>query len=154
MPLGIAVGLAGQLLLVPAIYWPLFKLIGQHDVSAVARQLTDRVQGGGDIAIIFLLVAIGAPFAEELFFRGLTQRSLLKTTGLRGVNPGGALVLTAAFFAASHFELLQFPALFAFGLVLGLLAWRTDRLGPSIWAHLTFNTVAAVALVWNLTLPG
>ncbi len=52
----------------------------------------------------------------------------------------------------SHFQLLQFAGLFAFGLVLGALAWRTERLGPSIWAHLTFNVLAAAALVWTSTL--
>jgi uncharacterized protein len=154
VPLGIVVGLAGQLLLVPLIYFPLFKLIGQHDVSAAARQLTDKVQGPADIVVIFLLVAVGAPIAEEIFFRGLTQRSLLKKEGLAPFNPWAAILLTAAFFALSHFELLQLPALFAFGVVLGVLAWRSQRLGPSIVAHLTFNAVAAATLVWNISLPG
>lgn len=154
VPIGLVAGLAGQLLLVPAIYFPLFKLIGQHDVSAAARQLTDKVQNPADVVVIFLLVAIGAPVAEEIFFRGLTQRSLLKKSDLSRFNPWGAILVTAAFFAASHFELLQLPALFAFGVVLGVLAWRTERLGPSIVAHLTFNAIAAATLVWNLSLPG
>ncbi len=153
VPVGIVAGVAGQLLLVPLIYWPLFKLIGHHDVSAAARQLTDKVQNPADVIVIFLLVAVGAPLAEEIFFRGLTQRSLLKKGDLRRVNPWAAIGLTAAFFAVSHFELLQFPALFAFGIVLGVLAWRTQRLGASIVAHLTFNAIAAATLVWTISLP-
>jgi membrane protease YdiL (CAAX protease family) len=31
--------------------------------------------------------------------------------------------------------------------VLGVLAWRTGRLGPSIVAHMTFNTVTIIAIV-------
>ena len=37
-----------------------------------------------------------------------------------------------------------------FGAVVGWLVWRTDRLGPAIWAHVGFNLTAAVVLVWNL----
>jgi uncharacterized protein len=160
VPLGIGAGLVGQLVLVPLVYWPIFKVIGHNEnVSKVAEQLTNKVHGPADTVLIFLLVAIGAPFAEELFFRGLTQRSLLKLrgdsphAGLRLVaraNPWTAIVATALFFAATHFEPLQFPGLFAFGLVLGVLAWRSGRLGPSIWAHLTFNALAAAALLWKL----
>jgi len=96
---------------------------------------------------------VGAPIAEEIFFRGLTQRSLLKQRRLTRANPWAAIVVTAAFFGVAHFEPLQFPPLFAFGLVLGILAWRTERLGPGIWAHLTFNALAASTLIWNLHLP-
>jgi len=160
VPLGIAAGLLGQFVLVPLVYWPIFKIIGHNeDVSKVAQQLTDKVHGPADTALIFLLVAVGAPFAEELFFRGLTQRSMLKlrTDAPRAAlrlsaraNPWSAVVITALFFAATHFEPLQFPGLFAFGLVLGVLAWRSGRLGPGIWAHLTFNAVAAAALLWKV----
>jgi uncharacterized protein len=164
IPIGIAAGLLSQLVLIPIVYWPLFKLIGHtENVSKVAEQLTNKAHGPADVVVLFLLVAVGAPIAEEIFFRGLTQRSLLKLRDdntnpiLRlsaRANPWSALVITAAFFAASHFEPLQFPGLMAFGLVLGVLAWRSGRLGPSIWAHLTFNAVAAATLVWNLHLPG
>ena len=160
VPLGIGAGLAGQILLVPLVYWPIFKVLGHSEnVSKVAEQMTNKVHGPADTVLIFLLVGIGAPLAEELFFRGLTQRSLLKLRAdganvvvrfLARTNPWSAVVLTAAFFAATHFQLLQFAGLFAFGLVLGVLAWRTGRLGPSIWAHLTFNVLAAATLVWKL----
>ncbi len=145
-PIGIAAGLAGQLVLIPIVYWPIFKLIGHSEnVSKVAEQLTNKVHGPADVIVIFLLVAVGAPVAEEIFFRGLTQRSLLKLRGDNAntvlglcarANPWSAVILTAAFFAASHFEPLQFPGLFAFGLVLGVpgLAQRAPRsqhLGPS-----------------------
>jgi membrane protease YdiL (CAAX protease family) len=50
-------------------------------------------------------------------------------------------------FGVTHFQLLQFPALVAFGAVLGFLALRTGRLGPSIVAHMAFNAVTVTALV-------
>jgi membrane protease YdiL (CAAX protease family) len=45
---------------------------------------------------------------------------------------------------------LQFPALVLFGVVVGWLVRRYDRLGPAVWAHVGFNVTAAVVLVWNL----
>ena len=59
-----------------------------------------------------------------------------------------AIVGSAALFGAAHLEPLQFPALFVFGLVAAVLATRTGRLGPGIWAHVAFNSVAVVNLVF------
>ncbi len=154
IPLGVAVGFVGQQLLVGLVYWPIFKLLGHSvDVGQVAQKLTGSAHGVSGELLIFGLVAVGAPLAEEIFFRGLTQRALLKQSRLARLNPWFAIVVTAAFFAASHFQFVQFPALFVFGLVLGVLAWRTERLGPGIWAHVTFNAVAAATLLWHLNLP-
>ena len=44
---------------------------------------------------------------------------------------------------------LQFPGLFVAGLLFGALAWRAGRLGPAIFAHVGFNTVAAIVLLWG-----
>ena len=55
--------------------------------------------------------------------------------------------MTALVFALVHFEALQFLGLAGFGVVLGLLAWRTGRLGPSIVAHMAFNTATIIAIV-------
>jgi hypothetical protein len=33
---------------------------------------------------------------------------------------------------------------------MGVLAWKSGRLGLSIWAHVGFNVVAAASLVFNL----
>jgi hypothetical protein len=46
-----------------------------------------------------------------------------------------------------HFEELQFLGLAGFGMVLAYLAYRTGRLGPSILAHVAFNTTTIIAFV-------
>ena len=53
---------------------------------------------------------------------------------------------SAVAFGLAHFEVLQFPALFALGIVLGAVAVRTGRLGPGMFAHATFNAVVVIAL--------
>lgn len=145
IPFGLAIGVVCQLVMVPVIYLLLSKVIGVKDVSAAARQLTDRASSPISIILLFLIVGIGAPIAEEIYFRGMAQ-------GIFGrrLSPIWAIIAAAAFFAATHLQPLQFPALLAFGVVLGVLRWRSGRLGPAIWAHLGFNVVAAASLVFDL----
>jgi len=130
-----------------ASYKVIFVFVPEQDVSAGARSLTDRATTPATAVILFLVVAIGAPFCEELFFRGLSQRAIAKRLG-----PIWGIVLTAVFFALVHGKLLELPGLFMFGLILSYLAFRYDRLGPSIFAHIGFNTVTAVLLLWNSNL--
>lgn len=144
-PIGLAIGVASQLLMVPALYWVVFKLIGDKDISAAARELTDRATDPLSIILVFLIVGIGAPIAEEIYFRGMAQRIFG-----RKLRPEWAILAAAAFFAGSHLQPLQFPALLVFGIIMGVLAWKSGRLGLSIWAHVGFNVVAAASLVFNL----
>jgi membrane protease YdiL (CAAX protease family) len=144
--IGLAVGVFSQLVLVTGFYWLLFQVIGDRDVSAEARELTDRATTPLGIVLLFLIVGVGAPIAEEVFFRGLTLRAFRK----RGWGWWPSIVVTAVYFGATHLQPLQFPALVIFGVVVGWLVQRTDRLGPAIWAHVGFNLTAAVVLVWNL----
>lgn len=145
VPIGLAIGIATQLLLVPALYWLLFRAIGTRDVSAVARQLTDRATNPLAVVLVYVIVGVGAPIAEEIYFRGMA----LRVFGRR-IRPQWAVLASAAFFAASHFQPLQFPALLVFGVVLGWLVQRFERLGPSIWAHLGFNVTAATVLLYGI----
>jgi membrane protease YdiL (CAAX protease family) len=145
VPVGLAVGLASQLVMVPVLYWVVFKVIGVQDVSAAARELTDRATDPISIVLVFLIVGVGAPLAEEIYFRGMAQRIFG-----RRVRARWAILAAAAFFAASHLQPLQFPALLVFGVILGVMAWRTGRLGPAIWAHVGFNLTAAVSLVYHV----
>ena len=144
VPVGLAIGVACQLLLVPLVYLVLRPLLGVQDVSAAARELTDRATDPLSIVLVFLIVGIGAPIAEEIYFRGMAQRIFG-----RRLRPRWAITAAAAFFAATHLQPLQFPALLVFGIILGTLAWRSGRLGPAIWAHLGFNVVAAAGLLFH-----
>ncbi len=45
----------------------------------------------------------------------------------------------AALFAVIHFRPIEFPGLFMFGLIVGVAAKLTGRLGMSIMAHIGFN---------------
>jgi uncharacterized protein len=146
IPLGAAVGVFSQYVLVPLVYLP-FETVDRsipHQLSQPARQQTAAAHGSVAVVVVFVFLAVGAPLVEELFFRGLLLRSLLATT-----RAPIAIVVSALAFALAHFEALQFAGLAVFGLVLALLAWRTRRLAPSIAAHMAFNAVAVVTVLHN-----
>jgi membrane protease YdiL (CAAX protease family) len=150
IPIGLVIGIACQLVLVPLVYVP-FRLLGGNtqDVSEPAQQLVSSAVSPVGVLLLLLIVGVGAPFAEELFYRGLVQRSLLNRLG----RPAWAIVLSAMFFAFAHMQSLQFPALVVVGVVFGILAWRSGRLGLSIFAHVGFNLTTAVVFLFDLTLP-
>ncbi len=143
VPIGIGVGMAAQYL-IPLVYLPLHALVhfDTEDISRPARDITDRASGAVGVVLLVLIVGIGAPIVEEIFFRGLLQRSLI-----RRVGPGWGIALTAVIFGAVHLEPLQFPALALAGAAFGILAYRAGRLGPSIVAHMLFNLTAVIALL-------
>jgi membrane protease YdiL (CAAX protease family) len=138
--LGIPVGLFSQLVLVPLIFIPLQQFVSKKEFERPLRQVTGSAHGAGFIVLAVLLV-VAAPAIEELFYRGLVLRSLQRRFGDVWAVIGSALV-----FGLSHFELYQLPALVVFGVILGVLAVRTGRLGPSIWAHGVFNLIAVLAV--------
>jgi membrane protease YdiL (CAAX protease family) len=144
VPVGIAIGVACQLVLVPLVSLPWILVLGKDldQLDDAARQLADKATDPLGVVLLVLIVVLGAPVVEELFFRGLLQRSLLRKMG---AVP--AVAISSFVFALTHFQLLQFLALWAFGAVLGTLAVRTGRLGPGILAHMAFNAVTVIALV-------
>ena len=85
---------------------------------------------------LVVLVAVGAPIVEEFVYRALIQQTLQSR-----IEDVLAIVAAAAFFAAIHLVPVEFPGLFAFGLVLGICFHRTGRLAMPIITHMSFNAV-------------
>jgi len=151
--LGVVVGIGGQFLVV-AMYAPFQKHI--KDFNGPVTKLTGASHGGGFV-VIAILTVLGAPFFEELFFRGLLLRGLLRVCApargapgsLRTLGVAAAVVADGLLFALAHGELVQLAGLAVFGAILALLAYRTKRLGMSMVAHASFNLVAVLVLVWD-----
>lgn len=144
VPVGLAIGTAAQLLVLPVIYKPIFVLSGtnEEDLSAPAEALASRAGSTGGWILFGVLVGLCAPVVEELFYRGIFLRSLTK----RGMSDLGAVIVTSAVFGAIHFQVLQFAGLFAFGVIAATLAVVTGRLGASVAAHVGFNMTTVVML--------
>ena len=139
--LGIVVGVATQLILLPLLYLPFSSLFDEDDLSAPAEDLLADFDG-----ILLVLMGVGvvvvAPIVEELFFRGL----LLETMRARW-GTVVAVVGSSVFFGATHFQALQFAGLTAAGLVFAAAVVRTGRVGSAIAVHMGFNATTFAALV-------
>ena len=137
---GLAVGVASQLILVPLVEAPV-RWLEPHLSQKLDRITNDVFRGttGGRYAAFATVIVLGAGFVEELYFRGLLQAAVTRRAG-----PVWGVAVASVVFGVSHFHLLELPALVAFGVVLGLLVQRTGRLGPAIVAHLAFDGLATI----------
>lgn len=144
IPVGIGIGLASQIV-IGNVFTRLYDLFGvdPEEVGQSAEALTDSARGSAvGVVLLFLVVGLGAPVFEELFWRGLWLGALSRRLGTVL-----AVVISSVLFAAVHFAPYDFPLLVCIGLVLAVLRVHFDRLGPAIWAHLAFNLLAVTALL-------
>ncbi len=136
---GLPIGVVAQLALIPLVYVPLRALwpetFSDDALSETATDLIDRADGL-QLMLLFVLVALGAPVVEEIVYRGLLQRSMSNL-----LAAPATVVLVAAVFALVHLRPIEFPGLFAVGLVFGVCAWWTGRLGMAVAAHVGFNFI-------------
>ncbi len=142
VPLGLLSGLLLQLVVLPLLYWPIFRAFGDLDVEKPARELTNMAAGRFDEAVLVVMTVIMAPLAEEVFFRGLLQGALVEKLGA-----GFGLLVASLAFAVTHFQVVQFPALLVVGLVLGLLVLLTGRIAMALFAHVGFNSITVAVLL-------
>lgn len=142
--LGVPVGIATQLVVVPLVYWPLRRIwpdtFSTEELEERAQDLADRAEGAMVIVLV-LVVVVGAPIVEELVYRGLLQRSV---SAVAGRWLGVAVV--AALFSLIHLSPVEYPGLFAAGFVFGGGLAITGRLGTAIVIHAAFNATG-VSLV-------
>lgn len=111
----------------------------------------DTLDSFGQFAVFFAAVAIVTPVVEELFFRGLVYRSMLK----RGRSTWRSIAVTTVVFVVPHLPAAEswvevaslFGSIGVLGLAFNLAChWTGNRLTAPIVAHLVVNGLAAVAL--------
>lgn len=135
---GVPLGVAVQLLALPALYWPLNRLFpgafSLDDVERRARELYEGASDGVGLVLLVLVVVVGAPIVEEIVYRGLLHGALVERFGR-----WTGLLVVAVWFALVHFQPVEIPGLLVIAVVLGVLRAQTGRLGASILAHMAFN---------------
>jgi membrane protease YdiL (CAAX protease family) len=125
---------------------------GLHDFELWAR---DKETQAGDLTkfltdfntpsrllVGLLVIALVPGIAEELVFRGVIQRSLVRLFGSRHVG----VWLAAAVFSAVHVQFFGFVPRFLLGLVLGYLYEWSGNILVSMAAHFTQNAFQLVLL--------
>ena len=135
----------GLIVLIIGVSW-LYTLI----VTALHLNLQTNAQavlqfGGNEPLTTYAILAGSvfiAPFCEEIFFRGFVFTGLL-----HDLSPLWAVLISAALFAIAHADPGSFVPLFAIGLCLGFLRWRTGSTWASMSLHILNNLLASVEII-------
>lgn len=90
----------------------------------------------GHLWLVGVLVVIGAPLSEELFFRGLLLEALSNHVG-----DTYAVLLSALIFALVHFYLIQFIPVLLSGILLGRLYLKSRGITRPLIAHMVVNGI-------------
>jgi membrane protease YdiL (CAAX protease family) len=147
-PIDIAIGplVAFACLLVAGIVGSFF--VHTHYAGSNTGIVKDVRNDPLAFAVVAGIAAIGAPFFEELFFRGLIRRSLEAKVGWIA-----AIWLQAVLFGLAHAQfgmgagnVAIVAGTFSLGVVLGYTARYSGRLGPGIVGHGLFNAVVSLAI--------
>jgi membrane protease YdiL (CAAX protease family) len=125
-------------------------IVNPSDTNKATDNINDNITQNRAVLAVFLVAAlVGAPLFEELVFRGVIQRGLTRLTGkwIAIVTQG---VLFGFYHVVGAFELasvLYVGTLSIIGIVFGVAADRTGRLGPTMIAHFLSNAVAMALLL-------
>lgn len=133
---------AGFGLLLIAAFLPItFVLAGQVAVEGIVKVLVGATDEMG-LALGAVVVLIGAPVIEEIYYRGILYEKLARR------NIWLAVVVTSLLFTAAHGAIL-IPAILLLGFA---LAWkrRTKTLWYTMAAHGTWNLVVLLLAGWLL----
>lgn len=160
-PAHAAFWLAGPLLLLAAL--PLVEYTGmlnqQLDLGAELNAWMHQreVEVGNVLKLAFLerttgnlianlvFIALFAGIGEELFFRGIVQRLLIRGTG----KPWAGILIAAFLFSFFHFQFFGFVPRFLLGILLGLTYWYSGSIWVPILAHFAYDAILVTVLHYN-----
>jgi membrane protease YdiL (CAAX protease family) len=117
-------------------------VLGEEVDSAAAEVVAGMADVTWAYVVFLVFIAVGAPFVEEISFRGLLWGSIVK----RGWSPWVATSISAVAFGLFHFEPLRVVALIAAGFVLGVVRHYAG-LAASMLSHAVVNTIGVVMLL-------
>ncbi|WNC43900.1 CPBP family glutamic-type intramembrane protease [Thermosynechococcus sp. GLH187] len=125
-------------------------------VSSLISQALLKNQGGGNplleiilqsrdyttFALLYIMVAVMAPFFEEILFRGFFFRSVQSYLPL-----GTAMGVTGLLFAIAHLNLADLLPLTVLGTVLSYIYWRSHNIGAAMILHSIWNSGSFLGLL-------
>jgi membrane protease YdiL (CAAX protease family) len=132
------------------VRWGVLALVIPLTTVVLLSQLGDLSAGEdkvpatiNELLITLLGIAIVAPIAEELMFRGFLFRGFAASR----LGVVGTIVLTSVLWAALHDRTwLGFGEVFLCGVVWGWLRWKTGSTLETIAVHMANNSIAGIAL--------
>ena len=104
---------------------------------------------GQNIILVFIVMCVVAPVFEEILFRGIILRGLLKN-----IKPWPAILVSSLLFAIFHLNIWQGISSFLFGIFMGWVLYRTGSLYLVIFSHFVINFMAFLASRNVINVPG
>lgn len=137
------VGYINQKLPVSESTYTWIKNMEEEATRTVQLMLNERTPM--ELAKNLVFISLFAGIGEELFFRGVIQRILIRVTK----NPWMGIILAAAIFSFFHFQFFGFlPRLFL-GILLGAIYWYSGSLWVAMLAHFLYDAAVIVYLYFN-----
>ena len=98
-----------------------------------------------DLVLNIICIAGLAAVGEELLFRGIAQRLLIKLFK----NHWAGIVVSAFIFSAMHMQFYGFLPRFLLGILLGVVYWYSGSLWVAILAHFVYDGLLIVLTYFN-----
>ena len=142
-PLGLGFGVAGVIAV--SILAAVITAVAPEILPRGRSDLTEPIRHGGTLGVIVivLIAVVGAPFFEELFFRGLVQGGLVARWGT-----AVGITVQAMLFGLVHLSpnagwgnIGIFLMITTDGLGLGLVRRAFHRLPPGMFSHAVYNAI-------------
>lgn len=118
-------------------------MAGEHVLGINENEALDWLGALRPVWLVFFLLVVLAPLSEELLFRGFLFG------GLQGsvLGPFGAVVASSAVWAVIHmqYDWTVVGLIFIYGLVFGIVRWKSRSLWPPILAHGAVNLIAGLS---------
>ncbi|MCY7310187.1 MAG: CPBP family intramembrane metalloprotease [Chitinophagaceae bacterium] len=98
-----------------------------------------------DLILNIICIAGLAAVGEELLFRGVAQRLLIKLCK----SPWAGIIISAFLFSAMHVQFYGFLPRFVLGILLGAIYWYSGSLWTAILAHFVYDAALIVLVYFN-----
>ena len=116
-----------------------------RNIQVKSEEVIKIFIGQGSLFSSLLIVAALAAISEELLFRSVIQKALIKVIR----NPHVAIIVTAIIFSAFHGDIFGFFPRFILGMMLGYMFWLSGSIFPSILMHFVNNATIVVLYYMN-----
>jgi uncharacterized protein len=98
-----------------------------------------------DLLLNIFCIAVLAAVGEELLFRGMVQRILIRLFR----SPWAGIIVTAIIFSAMHMQFYGFLPRLMLGILLGVIFWYSGSLWVAILAHFIYDAVIIILAYFN-----
>lgn len=109
-----------------------------------ALQVFLQMKTFGDLLVNLFIMALLPAIAEELFFRGALQKTLLRLSG----KPWLAILISSLIFGLLHGTFFKLLPIFTLGLLLGTVYYVTRNLWYTITIHFLNNAFAVLSVYY------